>query len=53
MGSTSCPRCGREAWHVTGTNGADYPDPLTEVRECECGRSWTVTMTPKDGGTLD
>ena len=42
---TDCPACGSSAWEVKQTNGADYPEPLVETRQCECGREWTEVLT--------
>jgi hypothetical protein len=40
-----CPECGTDAWIVVETNGAEYPDPLVETRECESGHQWTEVLT--------
>jgi C4-type Zn-finger protein len=41
----TCPRCGGSI-EITDTNGASYPEPLVETRECtECDYKTTETLT--------
>ena len=40
-----CPDCGSTAWQVVETNGAEYPQPLIETRECERGHQWKEALT--------
>jgi len=42
---SECPDCGTTVWEVVKTNGADYPAPLVETRECERGHEWTEVLT--------
>jgi transcriptional regulator NrdR family protein len=44
--SSDCPRCGSDSFKITDTNGASYPDPLIETREClQCGEEYTEVLT--------
>jgi len=41
----NCPDCGSSVWQVVDTNGADFPEPLVETRECEYGHQWKKVLT--------
>ncbi|WP_254535252.1 hypothetical protein [Halomarina litorea] len=42
----TCPDCGTVDVELVGSNGAEYPETRVERYECcECGRSFTKTLT--------
>lgn len=44
--NSNCPECESNSFAVTDTNGATYPDPLVETREClQCGAEYKETLT--------